>query len=175
MNTYLTPQESLDLKRLLNTHNCDDNTEHIRRVKHSALIQKDIMALVQYQRSAAGATDPEAAEQAAQTVAPFLFANYADIFRRVLRNEINYDILAKVLNVLRAIENEEVDQHEGSVLVGKVLKEFYLDSAVRHGNNLDKKYAASQPPKPEVVPEKKISWKEFKQTAAATAAAASTS
>ena len=171
MNTYLTPQERLDLKRLIHTHNCDDNTEHIRRVKHSSLIQKDIMALVQFLRSSAGA---DADEQEAQTVAPFLYANYTDIFRRVLRHEINYDILSKVLNVLRAIENEEVDQHEGSVLVGKVLKEFYVDSAIRHGDNLDKKYAASQPPKPEVVPEKKISWKEFKQTTTAAAAAAAT-
>ena len=69
-----------------------------------------------------------------------------------------------MLAVLKAIEDEKVDQHEGSVLVGKVLKELYLDSAVRHGQNLDKMYEASQPPKPEVVPEKPISWKEFKRS-----------
>jgi len=88
--------------------------------------------------------------------------NYTDIFKRILRNEINYEILGKVLDVLKAVEEEKVDQHEGSVLVGKVLKEMYLDSAVRHGNNLDKKYQETAPPKPVPVVEKLISWKDYK-------------
>jgi hypothetical protein len=93
--------------------------------------------------------------------------NYTDIFRKVIRDEINYEIMSKLLYVLKAIEDEKVDQHEGSVLVGKVLKELYLDSAVRHGQNLDKKYEAeaealvSTESKP--LSEKVISWKEFKR------------
>jgi len=44
--------------------------------------------------------------------------------------------------------------------VGRVLKEMYLDSAVKHGENLDKKYQNEQPVK---IPEKLISWKQYKE------------
>jgi len=164
MDLYISPQERLDLKRLLNTTNCEDNTKHIREVKHSTKIQRDVMELVQFQRKQRKMAEetPEIFELEAQAVASFLYVNYTDIFKRILRNEINYEILGKVLDVLKAVEDEKVDQHEGSVLVGKVLKEMYLDSAVRHGNNLDKKYQETVPPKPVPVVEKLISWKEYK-------------
>jgi hypothetical protein len=164
MDLYISPQERLDLKRLLNTTNCEDNTKHIREVKHSTKIQRDVMELVQFQRKHRKMAEetPEIFELEAQAVASFLYVNYTDIFKRILRNEINYEILGKVLDVLKAVEDEKVDQHEGSVLVGKVLKEMYLDSAVRHGNNLDKKYQETAPPKPVPVVEKLISWKEYK-------------
>ena len=100
----------------------------------------------------------------AKVLVPFLANGYTDIFNKVIRNEINFEILGKLLYVLKAIEDEKVDQHEGSVLVGKILKELYLDSAVRHGENLDKKHAAEEPPKPKLVEGKSISWKEYKNT-----------
>ena len=100
----------------------------------------------------------------AKILVPFLAKGYTDIFNKVIRNEINFEILGKLLHVLKAIEDEKVDQHEGSVLVGKILKELYLDSAVRHGENLDKKHAAEEPPKPKLVEGKSISWKEYKNT-----------
>jgi hypothetical protein len=62
------------------------------------------------------------------------------------------------------IEDGQVDQHEGSALVGKFLKEMYIDSAIRRGENLDKEREeesaisvdTKEPPKP-------ISWKEYAQ------------
>jgi hypothetical protein len=36
------------------------------------------------------------------------------------------------------IEDKQVDQHEGSVLVGKILKELYVDAALKRCDNLDK-------------------------------------
>ena len=39
----------------------------------------------------------------------------------------------------------KVDQHEGSVLVGKLLKELYVDSALRRSENLDKEYGSTTP------------------------------
>ena len=37
----------------------------------------------------------------------------------------------KLINVLKNIEEGDVDQHEGSVVVGKILKEMYIDSALK--------------------------------------------
>jgi hypothetical protein len=64
------------------------------------------------------------------------------------------------LNVLERIENGELDQHEGSFIVGTILKELYIDSALKRGEKLDNEYADT---KPKQVEPKNISWKLWKQ------------
>jgi hypothetical protein len=68
--------------------------------------------------------------------------------------------MTQLLTVLKLIEDGKVDQYNGSVMVGKVLKELYIDSAMKRGENLDKEYE-----KDRVVPieGKAISWKQYKQ------------
>jgi hypothetical protein len=165
---YISPQEKLDLKRLLKTSDCDNNTDHIRKVKHSSKIQRDIMEIIAHKKTNMKLYEqnPDRFELEARVVGHFLYTNYPDIFRKVINDEINYEIMSRLLHILKGIEEEKVDQHEGSVLVGKVLKELFLDSAVRHGKNLDKKYKKieneTQEPKKEPPTEKLISWKEYK-------------
>ena len=55
-----------------------------------------------------------------------------------------------------------MDQHEGSVMVGKLLKEVYVDSALRRADNLDKQYESEE--KPTLYDGKQISWKSYKST-----------
>jgi hypothetical protein len=70
--------------------------------------------------------------------------------------------MSRLLAVIKMIEDKQVDQHEGSVLVGKILKELYVDSALKRCDNLDKANeqtndsSESKEPKP-------ISWSEWKQ------------
>uniref|UniRef100_A0A6C0HUE4 Uncharacterized protein n=1 Tax=viral metagenome TaxID=1070528 RepID=A0A6C0HUE4_9ZZZZ len=171
---YISPQEKLDLKRLLKTSDCDNNTEHIRKVKHSSKIQKDIMEIIALKKTNMKLYEqkPDRFELEARVVGHFLHTNYPDIFRKVINNEINYEIMSRLLHILKGIEEEKVDQHEGSVLVGKVLKELYLDSAVRHGENLDKKHKKmaidDQETKKEPPVGKLISWKEYKTNSQST-------
>ena len=89
----------------------------------------------------------------------FLSNTYPDIFNRLIKNELNILILSKLLDILKLIEDGEVDQHEGSALVGKLLKTLYLDSAVKRGENLDKEHESE---KIQPVEGKKISWNQFK-------------
>ena len=79
-----------------------------------------------------------------------------------MKDEIDIMIMTKILIVLKLIEDEQFDQNEGSIMVGKYLKDLYLDSAVKHADNLDKGREVTA----RVVPvgEKKISWNEFKKT-----------
>ena len=65
-----------------------------------------------------------------------------------------------VLTVLKHIEDGQVDQHEGSVLVGELLKELYVDSALRRADNLDKQNESEE--KQTLYDGKQISWKEYK-------------
>jgi hypothetical protein len=105
-------------------------------------------------------SDPQAFLDMCQRDAWFLFSNYTDIFNKVLKDELDLGIMTQLLGILKLIEDGKVDQHEGSAMVGKILKELYVDSALRRGENLDKEYPSETP-----IPleGKKISWKEFKQ------------
>jgi hypothetical protein len=77
-----------------------------------------------------------------------------------MKDELDLDIMTKLLIILKMIEDGKVDQHEGSVMVGKALKELYIDSATKRLDNIDKEYE-SQKIKP--VESKKISWTEYKK------------
>jgi hypothetical protein len=90
----------------------------------------------------------------------FLYNNYTDIFNKVLKDEIDLNIMTKLLIVLKLIEDGKVDQHEGSAMFGKILKELYVDSAVKRADNLDKIYDTEKEP-PNCG--KTISWKEYKK------------
>jgi hypothetical protein len=158
----MNAEEKLNLKKLLDTSDCENNTENIRKVKHSIRIRDDIrtLELLKKNERALMATEPQDFLDLCQNKAVFLFTNYTDIFNKILKDELDLDIMSKVLQLLKLIEDGHVDQHEGSVLVGKLLKELYVDSALRRGDNLDKEYASE---KVEPVVGKKISWKEYKQ------------
>jgi hypothetical protein len=69
--------------------------------------------------------------------------------------------MTRLLVVLKLIEDNKVDQHEGSAMVGKILKELYVDSALKRSENLDKENAeiVATP-----VEGKKITWKQFSST-----------
>jgi hypothetical protein len=47
-------------------------------------------------------------------------------------------------------------------MVGKILKELYIDSAMKRADNLDKEHGAAE--KQPMVEGKNISWKQFKMT-----------
>jgi len=79
-----------------------------------------------------------------------------------LKDELNLGIMLRFIKVLQLIEDGHVDQHEGSAIIGKFLKELYVDSALRRGENLDKANAESLPKIPEIEP-KSISWKDYKK------------
>jgi len=64
-----------------------------------------------------------------------------------------------LLDVLKSIEDEELDQHEGSFKVGTILKEIYIDSSLKKAEKLNENAEkTSEPKKPEI----QISWKQFK-------------
>ena len=67
----------------------------------------------------------------------FLFTYYTDIFNKIRKDEIDIGILNKFLDVLRRIEDGELDQHEGSFMVGTILKDIYVDSALKKAEKLD--------------------------------------
>lgn len=162
----LTPEESLNLNRLISeSQEYQDNTEHIRKVKHSIKIRDDVQIIedlkrTHYKKDADGKTIvPDNFLELCQNSAQFLFFHYTDIFNKVVKDELNLEILYKFLLILKMIEDGRVNQEEGSVAVGKLLKEMYVDSALKRSENLDKKYAEDQ--EELKGPAREISWKEW--------------
>ena len=95
----------------------------------------------------------------------FLFNNYTDIYNKIKNDTLNLSIMDNFLNILKRIEDGELNQHEGSYLVGKYLKELYIDSAMRHQNKIEnnerKKKTKKKPP--QLSEQKNISYKDFKK------------
>ena len=92
-------------------------------------------------------------------VAPFLYNNYTDIFNKVRKNELHIGLLGKFLSVLAQIEDGDIDQHDGSFIVGKILKEMYVDSALRKSEHLDENVEEKK-----INEHKTINWNEYKRS-----------
>lgn len=159
----LNEHERLNLQKMINESDCDDNTEHIRKVKHSILLRDEIRKLDTFKKAnrSLQVKDFDKFVENAAAVSPFMHTNYTDIFNRITKDELDLEIMTKLLIVLKMIEDNKVNQHEGSVMVGKVLKELYVDSALKRGENLDK---ANDVQTIDVSDNSNdISWKEYKR------------
>jgi hypothetical protein len=153
-------QESLDLKRMVNETNCENNTDNIRKLKHSSAIAQNVKTIHNILSENPGLSYSDLLVKC-QTACPFLYAHYTDIFHKCVRGELDLGMMSKFLVVLKMIEDGAVDQHEGSVYIGRILKEIYIDSAIKRADALDKESTA-EAATPKVVP-KPISWKEYRE------------
>jgi hypothetical protein len=153
--------EKLNLQKMIKANDVENNTHLIRDLKHSKKILTDVDKLLQLKREhpRMAKTNTDAFDDLCVSECNFLFNHYTDIFNKVKKDEINLQILIRLINVLHSIEEGEVDQHEGSFEVGKLLKKIYIDSALKKAEKLDEKYN-SETVKRE--PSKKLSWNEFK-------------
>jgi hypothetical protein len=158
--SVLTNDERLNLKKMINESDCDDNTDNIRRLKHSVLMRDDIRKLDTLKNTHVDMKNNKNDDfiVLCQNECKFLYANYTDIFNKLVKDELDLTIMTKLLTVLKLIEDSNVDQHEGSVMVGKILKELYVDSATKRLENIDKEHE-----KEPMSEGKAISWKQFKQ------------
>ena len=155
--------ERLNLQKMIQANDAENNTHLIRNLKHSKLILADVDELLKLkqQNPRLAKSNPEVFDEMCVTKCQFLFNNYTDIFNKVKKDEINLQILERLLNVLHSIEEGDVDQHEGSFEVGKLLKQIYIDSALKKADKLNETNSDKQGE--EKKPDEKISWKQFKE------------
>lgn len=164
----LSNDERLNLKKMVGEMGSVDNTEHIRKIKHSIILRDDIRKLDTIRKSEAELfkNDFDSFLNKCQSECSFLYNNYTDIFNRIIKDELDLSIMTKLLIVLKLIEEDKMDQHEGSAMVGKILKELYLDSAIKQADNINKQHDIVDDFNEgitEVLPKQNISWKEYKR------------
>lgn len=159
MNT----QERLALQNMLRNSDAPDTTKQIRELKHSKQIRNDVITIqkLKTEYSRIMRSNITQFKDICKGRAEFLYNNYTNIFNKLVSDDLNLEILHKFLVVLERIENEEIDQHEGSFLVGKLLKELYVDSALREDNKREKNQKKEKKP---INPNAKMTWGEYKKT-----------
>ena len=140
-----------------------NNTDRIREIKHSELILADIGKICELKKThpKMKVVEEEKFKYLCQTSCPFLHSNYTDIFNKVVNDELDLKMMVEFVQTLKQIEDGAIDQYDASVKVGTILKEMYVDSAVRKGAKMDEKYGGGEPKK--YVEPKAMSWADFKK------------
>ena len=151
-------QDKLNLKRLISEYKPEETTSKIRTLKHSSKIKEDVERYLKL-KSKYARLPRETQLQMYRNQCQFLYTNYTNIFNKLVKEQLDLTILYRLLIVLKGIEDGKYDQHEGSVMVGEILKQLYIDSALKGGNQNEKKSKKERKRKG-----KKISWAEYKRT-----------
>jgi len=151
--------QRLHLQNMIQTNNVEDQTSLIRSLKHSVILRTEVAQLVLL-KSKYG-DDAEKINIEGMSECNFLFTYYTDIYNKVRKGELDLQLLTKFLDVLKEIEDGNLDQHNASFQVGSILKEMYVDSALKKAEKLNENNEPTPEPKKAQV---NISWRQFKKT-----------
>lgn len=152
----MNESQRLQLQNMIKVNNVEDQTQLIRNLKHSILLRNEVNNMILIK--AKYRDDSEKINLECVKECNFLFNYYTDIYNKLRKDELDVKLFFKLLDVLKSIEDEELDQHEGSFKVGTILKEIYIDSSLKKAEKLNEN--AEKPPEPK-KPEVQITWKQF--------------
>ena len=162
-SNILNSQQKLDLASMIKANSTTDCTEEIREKRQSIAFKTDVAHLVflmtKYERLRK--SNPNEFDAICIKQCAFLFNNYTELYNKIKNDNLDLKILERFLNILKKIEDGELDQHEGSFMVGTLLKELYVDSALKKAEKLNQDRVEVEIKKVEPVA---ISWKQFKHT-----------
>ena len=168
----LSDKDRLNLQEMVKSYGAEDNTKKIRELKHSKQLKETVIVFMnlkkKYNRMLLN--DKKSFEKIAMKHCRFLWVNYTNIFNRLLKDELDLRILLKFIEKLKEIEDGDIDQHEASVEIGKILKSMYVDSALKREKKFEEEEIrkGNKKKKKEKKPVKNISWARFKSKGLAT-------
>jgi hypothetical protein len=134
-----------------------DKTEQIRESKNSSKLRENIIHLLRIKKENPGLSKKDL-EPLILSECHFLFYEYMELYNLLLKEDMEPTILFQLLDVLKDIEDGLCDQTEGSVRVGTLLKEIYIDQKLSETRKRDALYSTPEPIKP-----KDIHWKDYKK------------
>tara|TARA_Y100000992_G_scaffold295450_1_gene256396 strand:+ start:1079 stop:1570 length:492 start_codon:yes stop_codon:yes gene_type:complete len=153
----MNPEERLNLQKMIAANDVVDQTSKIRELKHADLIWEDVKLMTLLKNKYARMKGSESYKNIICKNCNFLFNNYTDIYNKLLKDELDVNILYTFITELKKIELGQVDQHEASFKIGSLLKKMYVDAALKKADSLDKNG------KPKVFKKsKKITWEQYK-------------
>ena len=160
----------LNFDKMLKESGASDNTSKIRNLKHSDKIREQVTLMMEIKKKYPN-LKRQTKDKMIESKCMWLWQNYMNIYRLVVllglgiynklkKDELNLSILHNFLAVLKQIENGDLDQHEGSVKIGKILKELYVDSAVQQEKKREEKDKRKSKKKKNGM---SISWNDYKK------------
>lgn len=121
--------QRLKLKEMISQNDTVNNTDEIRNLKHSSRIRADVNK-IEETKKLLKTQDFKELDNALCSSCVFLFNHYTYIYNKLLKNDMNIDILYQFLDVLEKIEENKIDQHEASFEVGSLLKKIFIDKKI---------------------------------------------
>ena len=148
----MNPNEVLKLNDMIQEGDCVDNTEMIRKMKHSPLITQNLNTILRIKKkyNLNNTFDFKSLDEECLNECRFLFDNYTSIYNKLLRDQIDLPVFYKFLFYLKKIEDGELTFYQASYEIGTLLKNMYVDPIVEDIEKDKKK------------PVKPITWNEFK-------------
>lgn len=143
-------EQKLKLNEMINQNNTMDNTEEIKKLRHSKKIREDINKLVLLKKQE---VDKKKVDIRAQSECFFLFKNYTIIYNKLLKDDLDLNIMFTFLDVLETVEKGECDQHEASYKIGLLLKQIYIDKKIN--TDIEEKGTGN------IRPVNDITWNEY--------------
>ena len=150
--------QRLHLQKMISSNNVVDQTKLIRELKHSHILRENVNNLIMLK--AKYLDDSDSLNLEAMNDCNFLFTYYTDLYNKIRKDEIDLKILFQFIDVLQKVEDGLLDQHEASFEVGTLLKQIYVDSALRKAEKLNAETGEKEPEYK--GPQINISWKDFK-------------
>ena len=150
----------LDFNNMLKESGASDNTEKIRKLKHSDKIREQVTLMVEIKKKYPK-LKKVMKDRMIESKCTWLWQNYMNIYNKLKKDELDLNILHNFLSTLKQIEDGELDQHNASVKAGKILKELYIDSAVKQQTKREK--LEEKRKKRSGKSTRKISWGEYKK------------
>lgn len=162
MSSFKIDDETrLKFNELLKESDASDNTEKIRKLKHSSIIKEQVSIMLdikkRYKR-----LDQNTIYKMIDKQCNWLFTHYFNLFNKLKKDELDIQILGEFINSLKAVEDGKMDQHEASVRVGQILKKLYIDSALKKDKKEEEKREKQRKKKP-FNRKSKLTWAQYKK------------
>lgn len=125
-------EQRLKLNEIMEQNNTIDNTQEIKRLKHSKKIRDDIYKLVKIKKENNNIYD---IKSKGQNECVFLFKNYTNIYNKLIQNDLDLNIMFSFLDILEKVEKGQCDQQEASYEIGVLLKQLYIDTKINTQEN----------------------------------------
>tara|TARA_B100001063_G_C16777864_1_gene567324 strand:- start:10368 stop:10871 length:504 start_codon:yes stop_codon:yes gene_type:complete len=161
MDFKIDEKTRLNFEKMMKEEGIENNTTKIRSLKHSKKIREQVTTMVNL-RNKYSRLDKDLMNRMIDSKCVWLYKNYSNLFLKLKKNQLNLQILDKFLSTLSEIEEGTLDQHEGSVKVGQLLKQLYIDSAIKNKKQMEEK-DKKRKKKEFKKPVKKLSWKQYKK------------
>ena len=162
MSSFKIDDETrLKFNELLKESDASDNTEKIRKLKHSSKIKEQVSIMMDIKRKYSR-LDKNTLDKMIDTQCNWLFTHYFNLFNKLKKDELDIQILGQFVNALKAVEDGDMDQHEASVRVGQILKKLYIDSALKKDKKEEAKRERQRKKKP-TNRKGKLTWAQYKK------------